>query len=62
VGGPEGERAGETSNMQVIDPCDGPYQGRFLPQTDGKSGGHEGSVEANAAIEAADDWTFTPAA
>jgi hypothetical protein len=31
-------------------------------QSYGKSGGHEGSVEANAAIENAGDWTFTPAA
>jgi hypothetical protein len=48
--------------MRVIDPGDGPCQGRFLPQTDGKSGGHGGSLEANPATRTAGDRTFTPAA
>jgi predicted secreted protein len=50
----------ETPNMQIIDPGDGTYQGRFLIQTFGKSGGEEGSVEVNCSIESSGDWTFTP--
>ena len=50
----------ETPNMQVIDPGDGTYEGRFLIQTLGKSGSQEGSVEVNISIESAGDWTFTP--
>jgi len=53
--------ARETPNMQVIDPGDGTYQGRFLISTLGKSGGQEGSVEVNVSIESAGDFTFTPA-
>lgn len=52
--------AREKPNMQVIDPGDGTYQGRFLITTYGKSGGQEGSVEVNVSIESAGDWTFTP--
>ena len=52
--------AKETPNMQVIDPGDGTYQGRFLISTLGKSGGQEGSVEVNVSIESAGDFTFTP--
>ncbi len=52
--------ARETPNMQVIDPGDGTYQGRFLISSLGKTGGHEGSVEVNISIESAGDFTFTP--
>lgn len=52
--------ARETPAMQVIDPGDGTYEGRFLITTYGKSGGQEGSVEVNVSIESAGDWTFTP--
>ncbi len=50
----------ETPNMQVIDPGDGTYQGRFLIASLGKTGGQEGSVEVNISIESAGDFTFTP--
>jgi len=53
--------ARETPNMQIIDPGDGTYQGRFLITTLGKSGGQEGSVEVNISLESAGDFTFTPA-
>ncbi len=52
--------ARETPNMQVIDPGDGTYQGRFLISSLGKTGGHEGSVEVNISIESSGDFTFTP--
>ena len=52
--------AREKPKLQVIDPGDGTYQGRFVISSFGKSGGQEGSVEVNASIESADDFTFTP--
>lgn len=48
----------ETPKLQVIDPGSGTYEGKFVISTFGKSGGFEGSVEANFSIENAGDWTF----
>jgi len=53
--------ARETPKLQVIDPGDGTYEGRFVIATFGKTGGTEGSVEVNVSLESAGDFTFTPA-
>lgn len=51
--------AREKPKLQVIDPGDGVYEGRFVITTLGKTGGQEGSVEVNISIESAGDFTFT---